>query len=207
MEGKQALAVTIFLLAWWAAAVASQPSGPIKTIVLLVMENRSFDHFVGLMKKLNPDIDGLTGTEENPITPGDPSAPRIPISDMAEFVDPDPGHEYEQVAEQIYGSLENVNKQATMDGFVAQAESVMPGLSRRVMSAFRPEVVPVTAALAMNFALFDRWFSSVPGSTQPNRLYVHSTTSHGLLSNDERALLRGLPQVRSYSPFLCIYYY
>lgn len=174
----------------------AKPTGPIKTIVLLVMENRSFDHFMGLLKKLNPDIDGLSGTEDNPIKPGDLAAPRIRVSDMAEFVDPDPGHEYEQVAEQIYGSLANVDglKEPTMDGFVAQAESVMPGLSRRVMSAFRPEVVPVTTALAMNFAVFDRWFSSVPGSTQPNRLFVHSTTSHGLLTNDEDTLISGLPQ-------------
>lgn len=195
MERKKAMVLATLLLAWSVESVAPKPAGPVKTIVLLVMENRSFDHFVGLMKKLNPNIDGLTGIEDNPINPADPNAPRIKISDMAEFVDPDPGHEFEQVAEQIYGTLANVNNvnlnQPTMDGFVAQAESVMPGLSRRVMSAFRPEVVPVTAALVMNFALFDRYFSSVPSSTQPNRLFVHSTTSHGLLSNDEGALIRG----------------
>lgn len=196
MDTKKSLVLLhVLLLAWSAAPVRSAPMGPIKTIVLLVMENRSFDHFMGLMKKINPEIDGLTGTEDNPITPGDPKAPRIKVSDMAEFVDPDPGHEFEQIAEQIYGSMERVNlTTATMDGFVAQAESVMPGLSKRVMSAFRPEVVPVTTALAMNFAVFDRWFSSVPSSTQPNRLFVHSTTSNGLLSNNEVILLKGMPQ-------------
>lgn len=159
------------------------------------MENRSFDHFMGLMKKTNPSIDGLTGMEDNPTNPGDPGAARIRVSDMAELVDPDPGHEFEQVAEQIYGSMERVSLTTpTMDGFVAQAESVMPGLSKRVMSAFRPEVVPVTTALAMNFAIFDRWFSSVPSSTQPNRFFVHSTTSNGLLSNDKGTLLKGMPQ-------------
>lgn len=126
---KQALALMCtFLLACSATfhTVTPAPTGPIKTIVLLVMENRSFDHFVGLMKKLNPEIDGLTGTEDNPVNPADPSAPRIRISDMAEFVDPDPGHEYEQVAEQIYGSIANVNAGTTpeMNGFVAQAEQV-----------------------------------------------------------------------------------
>lgn len=201
MERKRSLLVFTFLhfLAMSTSPLQmseATPTGPIKTIVLLVMENRSFDHFMGLMKKLNPSIDGLSGTEDNPITPGELGAPRIRISDMAELVDPDPGHEFEQVAAQIYGSLANVDalREPTMDGFVAQAESVMPGLSRRVMSAFRPEVVPVTTALAMNFAIFDRWFSSVPGSTQPNRLFVHSATSNGLLTNDEDRLIEGLPQ-------------
>lgn len=161
IRSKAAVVVAIsVVLVWWVGGVAGQPTGPVKTIVLLVMENRSFDHFVGLMKKLNPGIDGLTGMEDNPVDPGDPSAARVIISDEAEFVDPDPGHEFEQVAEQIYGSLENVHssQQPSMEGFVAQAERVMPGLSRRVMSAFRPEVVPVTTSLAMNFALFDRWY-------------------------------------------------
>ena len=157
------------------------------------MENRSFDHFVGLMKKLNPQIDGLNGNEYNLVNPGDPNSARVQISDNAEFVDPDPGHEYEQVAEQIYGSSTTLT-QPRMDGFVAQAESMSPGLAQRVMSAFRPEVVPVTTALATNFALFDRYFSSVPSSTQPNRFFVHSATSHGLLGNDQATLAKGLPQ-------------
>ena len=185
----------VIVLAPTCCIVRAQPTitGPIKTIVVLVMENRSFDHFVGLMKKLNPQIDGLNGNEYNLVNPSDPNSPRVQISDSAEFVDPDPGHEYDQVAEQIYGSSKTLT-QPRMDGFVAQAESMMPGLAQRVMSAFRPEVVPVTTALAMNFALFDRYFSSVPSSTQPNRFFVHSATSHGLLGNDQTTLAKGLPQ-------------
>jgi len=43
-------------------------------------------------------------------------------------------------------------------------------------------------------AVCDRWFASNPASTQPNRLFVHSATSHGLVSNDTKALVAGLPQ-------------
>lgn len=42
--------------------------------------------------------------------------------------------------------------------------------------------------------MFDRWFASVPASTQPNRLYVHSGTSHGAVSNDPVKLALGFPQ-------------
>lgn len=42
--------------------------------------------------------------------------------------------------------------------------------------------------------LFIRWFASVPSSTQPNRLYVHSGTSAGATSNIPAKLAKGYPQ-------------
>lgn len=48
--------------------------------------------------------------------------------------------------------------------------------------------------LVSEFAVFDRWFASVPASTQPNRLYVHSATSHGATSNVASLLAKGYPQ-------------
>jgi hypothetical protein len=38
-------------------------NGPIKTVVVVVMENRSFDHVLGWLKVTRPDIDGLTGED------------------------------------------------------------------------------------------------------------------------------------------------
>ncbi|KAK9159051.1 hypothetical protein Scep_005625 [Stephania cephalantha] len=62
------------------------------------------------------------------------------------------------------------------------------------MSAFKPTLLPVYAQLADQFAVFDRWFASVPSSTQPNRFYVHSATSHGAQSNVRKDLIHGFPQ-------------
>lgn len=82
-----------------------------------------------------------------------------------------------------------------MNGFVQQAkERGGLGMVKAVMSAFDPSSIPVYAALADEFAVFDRWFASCPTSTQPNRLFVHSATSHGLSSNIRRYLVPGLPQ-------------
>jgi phospholipase C len=39
--------------------------------------------------------------------------------------------------------------------------------------------MPVFHALAQDFLICDRWFSSVPGPTWPNRFFVHSGTSLG----------------------------
>jgi hypothetical protein len=54
--------------------------------------------------------------------------------------------------------------------------------------------VPVYRELVREFAVCDRWFASVPTSTQPNRMFVHSATSHGLVGNDKKMLRAGMPQ-------------
>ncbi|KAI5055114.1 hypothetical protein GOP47_0030259 [Adiantum capillus-veneris] len=173
-------------------------NGPIKTIVVLVMENRSFDHMLGWMKKLDPDIDGVTGRESNPLNLTDPNSPLVYFSDYAEFVDPDPGHSFQAIRAQVFGaSSEKSSSDGSpppMSGFASQAETIAPNMSSTVMSGFRPEVIPVYTSLAQEFAICDCWFASVPASTQPNRLFVHSATSHGATSNNQASLAAGYPQ-------------
>ncbi|MCO5570666.1 hypothetical protein L7F22_024393 [Adiantum nelumboides] len=175
---------------------AAKIEGPIKTVVVLVMENRSFDHMLGWMKKLNPDIDGVTGNESNPLSFTDPLSPRIYFSDTAEFVDPDPGHSFQAIRQQIFGSsgADDGITPPPMSGFAAQAESIVANLSHKVMSGFRPEVVPIYTSLMQEFAICDRWFAANPASTQPNRLFIHSATSHGATSNVRERLEAGYPQ-------------
>ncbi|KAI5073190.1 hypothetical protein GOP47_0011203 [Adiantum capillus-veneris] len=168
--------------------------GPIKTIVVLVMENRSFDHMLGWLKRLNPEIDGVTGYEWNRINVHDPNSKRVYFNDDAEFVDPDPGHSFQAIREQIFGSHNTSANPAPMNGFAQQAESMDAGFSRTVMSGFRPEIVSSFTSLAMEYAICDHWFASVPSSTQPNRFYIHSATSHGEMSNVRRDLIEGFPQ-------------
>lgn len=170
--------------------------GPIKTLVVLVMENRSFDHMLGWLRSKGgrPDIDGLTGRESNHVKASDPSSPEVFVSDGAAYVDYDPGHSFQAIREQIFGSDDSSAVPAPMSGFAQQAESMGEGLSGTVMRGFAPEAVPVYSALAEEFAVFDRWFASVPASTQPNRFYVHSATSHGATSNVRRDLIHGFPQ-------------
>ncbi|CAK9230502.1 unnamed protein product [Sphagnum jensenii] len=169
-------------------------SGPIKTVVVLVMENRSFDHMLGWLKTLNPEINGLTGTECNHKNTTIPDSPLVCVSDIAEFVDPDPGHSYQAIREQIFGQNDTSERPPPMNGFAQQAESMAEGFSKTVMSSFRPEVLPAYTALAMEYAVFDHWFASVPASTQPNRFYVHSATSFGAMSNVREDLVAGFPQ-------------
>ncbi|KAL2478630.1 Non-specific phospholipase C4 [Forsythia ovata] len=181
--------------------MASQTSNPhpIKTIVVLVQENRSFDHMLGWFKTLNPEINGVTGAESNPLSTSDPTANQIFFGDKSLYVDPDPGHSIQAIYEQIFGvpwsqDLASKKLQPTMQGFAQNAEGIQQGMSDTVMNGHKPEVVPVYKELVAEFAVCDRWFAAVPASTQPNRLFVHSATSHGATSNNRKNLIEGFPQ-------------
>ncbi|XP_047331519.1 non-specific phospholipase C6-like [Impatiens glandulifera] len=163
---------------------------PIQTIVVLVLENRSFDHILGWMKSVNPSIDGVTGRECNPISTKSKSSNSICCTDDSVYVDPNPGHEFLEVKQQIFGS----GTTPSMSGFVEQAISMSKNISDVVMKGFKPASVPVYAEFVREFAVFNRWFSSVPGPTQPNRLFVYSATSSGATYNDKLHLSLGYPQ-------------
>lgn len=67
----------------------------LKHIVVLMMENRSFDHMVGGLKKIDPRIDGLTGTESNPDTDGNPVVVQ-PQADYQDQLVHDPDHHFRE---------------------------------------------------------------------------------------------------------------
>ncbi|CAA0806925.1 Non-specific phospholipase C6 [Striga hermonthica] len=183
--------IMVFFSDVFPQSLQQPPPHPIKTVVVLVLENRSFDHMLGWMKNsVNPSIDGLTGKECNPISTTDPAGPKICVSDDSEHVDLDPGHTFEDIQKQVFGS----DLYPSMSGFVEQALTISKNLSETVMKGFRPEKVPVFAKLADEFAVFDRWFSSIPGPTQPNRIFLFSATSHGSTTNVNRLMVDGYPQ-------------
>ena len=54
--------------------------------------NRSFDHLMGFLKRVNPEIQGLVGNETNPYDPKDLSLGYVTVSDDSGYVtEPDPG--------------------------------------------------------------------------------------------------------------------
>ncbi|AAF01582.1 hypothetical protein [Arabidopsis thaliana] len=177
-------------------------SYPIKTIVVLVQENRSFDHTLGWFKELNREIDGVTKSDpkSNTVSSSDTNSLRVVFGDQSQYVNPDPGHSIQDIYEQVFGKPWDSGKpdpnpgHPNMSGFAQNAERNKKGMSSAVMNGFKPNALPVYKELVQNFAICDRWFASVPASTQPNRLYVHSATSHGATSNDKKLLLEGFPQ-------------
>jgi phospholipase C len=192
------LLLLILLFAGGGEANAARPS-PIKNVVVLALENRSFDHMLGWTRRLlGLPVDGLTGAECNPNSSpsaNSSTASSICVSADADLVVPDdPGHSFEDVLEQVFGNISAAAAQPSMSGFVRSALSVNALLSSAVMRAFRPSLLPAFSALAPAFAVFDRWFSSIPGPTQPNRLFLYSATSRGAVAHDKLDLLLGYPQ-------------
>ncbi len=175
----------------------------IEHVVVLMLENRSFDHMLGFLYtgagNVSPSgqpFDGLTGTESNPdasgqpvtvfkIEPGTPNAYLMPGAD--------PGEGYRATNDQLYGSDVAPAKgtAATNQGFVTNYAyslgweakdgwSIVAGTTASdIMGCFTPEALPVLSALATGYAVCDRWFSSVPTETMPNRAFACSGTSQG----------------------------
>lgn len=156
-DRKLRLATLIFLVLLLLPAWNAAPVGPIKTVVVLVMENRSFDHMIGWMKRDNPEINGVTGSESNPLSTTDPNSQRFFFKDQSHYVDPDPGHSFQAIREQIFGSNETSASPPPMNGFAQQAYSMTGSInmSESVMNGFQPGMVAVYRALVSEFAVVD----------------------------------------------------
>jgi phospholipase C len=159
---------------------ASTQPRAVKHLIVLMLENRSFDHMLGALKAFNPQIDGLTGSESNPDMTG--GAVKVqPLADFQGQLQPDPGHSFLAADLQIFGADTSPGRVANMQGFVKNYFSQRQDAqhSKVVMYYFKPEKLPVLTTLAREFAVCDRWFSSVPGPTIPNRAFAHYGTSFG----------------------------
>jgi phospholipase C len=161
-------------------------------IVVLMLENRSFDSMLGKLYPKSPDFDGLSGSEFNLDVAGVPYAVHniTGSSDATMSIPtPDPGESWTDINMQLFGtSLPRSGAKPDMSGFVknyvAQAAH-SPGTydPASVMHYFTPEQVPVISKLARQFAVCDRWFASAPCQTWPNRFFVHSATANGYENN------------------------
>ena len=169
------------------------PSDIVQHVVVLMMENRSFDHMLGYMKSEIPSLDGLDGTEWNPEDASSPVA-RVPVSSDAGYLDLqiDPSHWTPDVLDQIYSVYKCGTKPPTLPGigpnmsFIANysyRNNNSFAAAHKIMRCFAPDALPALATLAREFAVCDAWFSSLPGQTWPNRIFVHAATSDGRIDN------------------------
>mmetsp|Transcript_19274 Transcript_19274/g.25112 ORF Transcript_19274/g.25112 Transcript_19274/m.25112 type:complete len:571 (+) Transcript_19274:99-1811(+) len=174
----------------------------VKHLIVLMMENHSFDNILGWLKQQNPEIDGLTGNECNYVDPTDPTSEQYCVTDQGALVDPDPDHSLDGTGWEIYGteivdgSSEHDPNMVTMGGFIA-TEAIskgQPDFAPQIMDCISPDHVPILSTLANEFVLFDKFYAGVPGPTFPNRLFSMSATSDGYSTNDMFQTLLGWPQ-------------
>lgn len=178
----------------------SSATTAIEHVIVLMLENRSFDHMLGLLKGKNPEIVGCLPDEDkcsNLVDPQDDTSKAVSVSDDAVYVQTSPSHSIAGTTLQIFGQQSPPDgSQPQMSGFIESYSSVTGSQEggEQVMKCFSADHLPVLSNLTLEYAVIDGWFASVPGPTMPNRAYAASATSHGMGINDHETILRGMPQ-------------
>jgi phospholipase C len=151
---------------------------PVEHVVVLMMENRSVDHYLGWYHAENPDFDSTQhGSYPDRRYPG---APMVSTEDWGAAGrnnfhgrhQTDPGHGWDSGRVQRNGGA--------VDGFLSPGS----GNDEFALSYYGAADIPVWAELVRGWQTYDRWFCSLLASTYPNRYYMHSAQSGGIINND-----------------------
>jgi phospholipase C len=172
------------------------------SIVVLVLENRSFDQMLGFLYADSGNVspvtkqpfEDLTGKESN----SDATGASISVSALAPqttnvYFTPgaDPGEGYVATNVQLFGEASPpAGISATNSGFATDFATTLKGIDAHrpiisgttasdIVGIFAPELLPVLSGLARGFAVCDHWFSSTPTETFPNRAFLCAATSQG----------------------------
>lgn len=155
----------------------------IEHVVVLLLENRSFDHMLGFLDHDNPAFPKLTNHRIG----------KVSVSSTARYEIDSPDHSHNGVMSQIFGG-EAFNDGWRWDyskpyptggnnlGFIESYRLRCGGdraKGERIMRCFHPKAIPVMATLAKQFAVFTHWYCSVPGETWPNRDFAVAARSFG----------------------------
>ena len=144
---------------------------PLDTVVVLMMENRSFDHYFGWHPKADarntglkyPDIEGNLHPTHH-LTP-----------DFQGCGHPDPDHGWTGGRHQ-WG-------RGRMDGFF-RGNPEGTGSDEFAIGYYEKQDVPFIPHAAQAYTLYDRWFTSLMASTYPNRHYQWGAQNGGQKSNE-----------------------
>lgn len=188
------------------------PGARIEHVVVLMLENRGFDTALGFL--YTPDdpptrnVPALTKGESRfhglAFEPGKPqtgtvrgvTVTRTPGRGVAGANSPgfDPGEEFEHVNTQLFGDAAP-SAHPTMDGFLLDFGRVVQSethpatdtvqVLKTLTNCFAPWDLPNLSRLARTYGVSDRWFSSVPTQTNPNRAFSLCGTSADEVNNGD----------------------
>ena len=147
-------------------------ANPIEHVVVVMMENHSFDNYLGMLPRRGyPGVDGLhigpdgRPTDANPTRGGGSiRAFRMPSECQMES---EPNQSWNATHVALAGGA--------MNGFVRASGDV-------AMGYWDENDLPFYYSLARTFALSQRWFASCPGQTYPNRRFLMAATAYGLVN-------------------------
>jgi phospholipase C len=146
---------------------------PIRHVVVLILENHSFDQMLGCLKQVHPELEGV-----DPINlrqnqdPEGRSYAQAATTERIMFLDPH--HEVDHVTRQLADHN---------SGFVRDYALSFPDSTAEsrgfIMGYFPLDFLPALHRLARDFTICDHWFSSLPGPTWPNRFFALTGTAQG----------------------------
>jgi phospholipase C len=150
---------------------------PFDHVVILMMENHSFDNLLGaLALSGQPLAKGLRFSTAGVALNSNPGpAGRVrsfPFASTAQG--PNVSQSWNATHEQIDGGR--------MDGFVRSVDDVQP------MGYWTQDVLPFAYSLARTFCLANRWFGSAPCQTYPNRRFLMAGTAYGNIATTTESL-------------------
>ena len=173
----------------------SNASRHIEHVIVLMLENRSFDHMFGDLDqgkfKANKRDFHATSNRDN----DGRTVP--PYANNTFELHGDLDHSHLGILEQLFGERryypDRRKAQADCSGFLKNHQHHLQSAehtkvcssqncqlyAREVLKYKQRSQLPVLASLAENFTTCSRWFSSVPGETWPNRNFLHAATSDG----------------------------
>jgi phospholipase C len=144
---------------------------PIRHVVIVMKENRSFDHLFGkLHDQGQPGVEAVPADYSNPDIRGDPVFPAHAPTTCLPY---DPGHQSASVLRSVDGGK--------MDGFVVNAAQTTGTDGRFVMGGYDAGDLPFYYWLATSFAIADRYFASIASGTYANRDFLLFATNAGVV--------------------------
>jgi phospholipase C len=158
-----------------AGALASETLGlseaarraiPLRHVVVMMKENRSFDHIFGGLQATRPDVETFPASYANRDAAGELVKP-FHLSTTC--VPHDPGHQWREMHDQV--------DHGRMDGFVRSAAGTTRTDGHFALGYYDSRDLPFYYFLADTFALADHYFPSVNSGTYPNRDYLLLGTS------------------------------
>jgi phospholipase C len=130
-------------------------TAPFDTVVVLMLENRSFDQLLGWVPGANGKQAGLS----YPDLHGRPASTYSMGHDYQACGDKDPAHDWQAMVEHFNGGK--------CDGFL----STQVTGDHFPIGYYEQAQVPILGALATNYTLFDNYHCSLMAATWPNRFY------------------------------------
>jgi phospholipase C len=148
---------------------------PIEHVVLLMLENHSFDQMLGCMQELYPRLDGISSKAARRANKDAAGRAYEQTPTQTRQVQPDPKHEHINALNQIAGG----NQGFITDYLGFYGEKAARDVCPQIMAYYERGYLPGLHPLAEQFTVCDHWFASLPGPTWPNRFFALSGTSNG----------------------------